>query len=289
MRALVVGGLSWNRILHLDGLPDAVPRTIHAHRAYEALGGTGAGKAWNLAALGWDVDLVAAVGDDRPGDLALDAVAALGVRCHTILDPAGTEQHTNLMAPDGSRISIYTSASSEDLSFDDGALVDLAAAADLVCVNILGHCRTALGPLRAAGARIWTDLHDYDGLDPHHRDFVDAASAVQVSSDRLSGWRRWGEERLADGAEVVVVTHGSDGADAIDRSGWWHVDADPVRVVDTNGAGDAFFAGFVTARAGGADVGAALEAGAEAAGRCVEADGLGPPLEPGRRGSVMRP
>ena len=47
MRALVVGGVSWNRIVHLDRLPEARPHTVRARRAYDALGGTGAGKAWN--------------------------------------------------------------------------------------------------------------------------------------------------------------------------------------------------------------------------------------------------
>lgn len=285
MRALVVGGVSWNRILHLDRLPDPTPRTVHARRAYEALGGTGAGKAWNLAALGWDVDLVAAVGDDHAGDLALDAVSGLGVRCHTIVDPGGTEEHTNLMAPDGSRISIYTNASSRELPLDPAVVVELATAADLVCVNILDHCRALLRPLADAGVRFWTDLHDYDGIEPYHGDFLEAASAVQVSSDRLAGWREWGEAQLARGAEVVVVTHGRGGADAGDGSGWRHVEADPVEAVDANGAGDAFFAGFVTARTGGADLGSSLSAGAEAAGRCVEAEGLGPAVI--RRGRAV--
>lgn len=278
MRALVIGGVSWNRILHLDRLPDAVPQTIHARRAYEALGGTGAGKAWNLAALGWDVDLVAAIGDDRPGGLVLDALGRLGVRVHSIDDPKGTEQHTNLMAPDGSRVSIYTSSSSSELSVDVDGVVRLASAADLVCVNILDHCRALLAPLQEAGVELWTDLHDYDGRDPYHRDFVDAAAVVQVSSDRLPEWRAWAASRLAAGTELVVVTHGGHGADAIDGSGWHHVPADPVTVVDTNGAGDAFFAGVATARLGGADLDTTLMAGAEAAGRCVAAFGLGPPV-----------
>lgn len=289
MRALVVGGVAWNRILHLDRLPDPVPQTVHADRAYESLGGTGAGKAWNLAALGWDVDLVAALGDDHAGDLALDAMAGLGVRFHTIDDPAGTEQHTNLMAADGSRLSIYTNASSAELPLDASGILELAVTADLVCVNILDHCRALLDPLRRAGVACWTDLHDYDGRDPHHGDFVEAATFLQVSSDRLPAWRRWADDRLAAGAELVVVTHGREGADGNDGTGWRHVAADPVDAIDANGAGDAFFAGFVTARTGGAGLDAALTAGAEAAGRCVQTEGLGPTFRPRARGSGMLP
>ncbi len=126
MRALVVGGVSWNRVIHLDRLPEPTPHTTFARRAREALGGSGAGKAWNLAALDWDVDLVAAVGDDDAGERVRRAVGVLGVGFRPVIDPAGTEQHTNLMAPGGERISIYTVASSGDVDLDAAAVVAAA-------------------------------------------------------------------------------------------------------------------------------------------------------------------
>jgi sugar/nucleoside kinase (ribokinase family) len=278
MRALVVGGVSWNHIVHVDRFPEPFPHTIHARRSSEVLGGTGAGKAWNLAALGWQVDLVAAVGDDLPGRLVRDAIDGLGVRFVGVDDPDGTERHTNLMDAAGDRLSIYTLTGSPDAAIDPDLVVELAQDADLVCVNILGHCRSVLAPLRAAGVDIWTDLHDYDGRDPHHADFVAAASALQLSSDRLPGWRSFAEERVAAGVEVVVCTHGAAGADALDAGGWIHVDPVPAAVVDTNGAGDAFFAGFVTARQAGDGLAVALRSGAEAAAACVSSPGLGPAI-----------
>lgn len=278
MRALVVGGASWNRVVHLDRLPDPTPHTVHARRVYDALGGTGAGKAWNLAALGWDVELVAAVGDDHAGDLVRDAVTSLGARFRAVIDAAGTEQHTNLMDPDGRRVSIYTNASSGDVDLGVDAVVRAARAADLVCVSILGHCRPLLAPLREAGVPLWIDLHDDDGRNPYHQAFRDAGTHLQVSSDRLPGWRAWAEDRIGAGARTVVVTHGRDGADATDGAGWHHTPADPVEAVDANGAGDAFFAGFATARLDGAGLDAALERGAEAAAAGVQSEGLGPPL-----------
>jgi sugar/nucleoside kinase (ribokinase family) len=278
MRALLVGGVSWNRIIHVDHLPEPQPHTIRADRTYDTLGGTGAGKAWNLAALGWDVELVAAVGDDDAGDRVRAALSSLGIRFTAVADPAGTEQHTNLMAADGGRLSIYTNASSAVVPLDVDAVVASARRDDLVCVNILDHCRPVLGPLRAAGVEIWTDLHDFDGREAHHRPFVAAAQLVQVSSDRLPTWRSWGDERLGAGARTVVVTHGSAGADGNTGSGWVHTPARLVESVDTNGAGDAFFAGFATAHLAGADTALALERGAEAAARCVVFEGLGPPI-----------
>lgn len=275
-RALVVGGVSWNRIVHLDRLPDPTPHTVFARRSFDTLGGTGAGKAWNLASLGWDVELVAAIGDDDAGARALAALDRVGVRVDELYDPGGTEQHTNLMDAQGGRVSIYTNPSSPSVRVDVDALVEKAASADLVCVNILEYCRPLLAPLRAADVAFWVDLHDDDGRNPYHRDFAAAASSIQVASDRLPDWRAFAERRVADGAGVVVVTHGAAGADAFDGAAWVHIDAVPVSVIDTNGAGDAFFAGFVDTRHRGADLEAALAAGAARAALVVTCDGLGP-------------
>jgi fructokinase len=53
--------------------------------------------------------------------------------------------------------------------------------------------------------------------------------------------RRW----LADGASLVVITHGADGAMAWWRGGTTSMPARPVNAADTIGAGDSFFAGLV--------------------------------------------
>jgi len=63
----------------------------------------------------------------------------------------------------------------------------------------------------------------------------------------------------------MVVKLGAAGA----RWGDVHVPAKPVEVVDTTGAGDAFAAGFLSARLNGADRREALEAGCALAARAV--------------------
>ncbi len=82
----------------------------------------------------------------------------------------------------------------------------------------------------------------------------------------------------------MVVTHGADGAEAWTAAGE-HVHAPAERVddvVDTNGAGDAFFAGFLVAHRGGADLAAALAAGAHQAARCLRSPDLVGYARPGR-------
>ena len=83
---------------------------------------------------------------------------------------------------------------------------------------------------------------------------------------------------MAAGARLAVCTHGPGGASGLSAdSGWVEVAALTVdRVVDTNGAGDAFFAGVVTALADDSDLGTAMEAGAAQAARAVASPGLAP-------------
>lgn len=67
-----------------------------------------------------------------------------------------------------------------------------------------------------------------------------------------------------------MCTHGAAGAHVLTEDGWVTAPAEPVEeVVDTNGAGDAFFAGFASGRADGLDVLACGRRGARRAAAAV--------------------
>jgi fructoselysine 6-kinase len=74
--------------------------------------------------------------------------------------------------------------------------------------------------------------------------------------------RDWARAALADGARTAVVTRGAAGAIASDGTRWFEQAAIPTDVVDTTGAGDAFIAGFISARVEAVALPAALERGA---------------------------
>ena len=70
---------------------------------------------------------------------------------------------------------------------------------------------------------------------------------------------------VALGPREVVVKRGADGAAALDPDGAWHVMHAPARTeIDPVGAGDAFNAGYLSARLAGASCLDALRAGCEA-------------------------
>ena len=79
----------------------------------------------------------------------------------------------------------------------------------------------------------------------------------------------WARAAVAAGARTAGVTRGAAGAVATDGSRWFEQAAIPADVVDTTGAGDAFIAGFISARVEGAAMPAALERAAHwAASAC---------------------
>lgn len=277
---LVAGPASWNRIVHLDTLPDPTPHTVFARGAYDTVGGTSAGKALNLAALGRAVTLRTVLGADDEGDRVRTTLEAGGVRVLAEPSPDGrTESHLNLMDADGGRLSVYLRAPGEVAAGGPTWAATMAALAEAraVVVDLAVPALPVLAEATGRGLDVWVDLHDYDGTTAFHQPWVEAGTHVFLSSDRLPDHRAFMAARRDAGARLVVCTHGSRGATALTADGFVDVPAETVDdVVDTNGAGDAFFAGFVDAHLRGEPVATAMRAGAAHAARVVRSPRLAP-------------
>lgn len=276
-RIVVAGPVSWNRMVVLDALPAPTPHMEFANAWFDTLGGTSAGKALHLHALGRDVVLDALVGPDEAGSHIRAALARAGVtaRLHAA---ARSEQHLNLMTPAGERLSLYLATPDEPAP--DAVSSAVIDGADLAVVDLAPRSAELLPAARERGIPIWTDLHDYDGANPFHRPFLEAAEVVFMNADATRD--PWGllARCLEAGPRLAVCTLGAEGAIALDAAGTrTTVPAAPADVVDTNGAGDAFFAGFLDAHLAGADVGAALGAGARQAVLALATRSLHPALE----------
>jgi sugar/nucleoside kinase (ribokinase family) len=276
MRVTVLGGAAWNRMIHVDRLPDGHTATVHPRWHHEAIGGSAAGKALNLARLGVDVTLFAGIGDDDAGRHVREGLVAADVDLRSTLDPTGTAQHVNLMDPDGGRVSIMLANGSADLAFDEVALAASMAEADVIVADLAPWTRRAVPAAVASGRPIWTDLHDHDGTSSWHAPFIDAAEVVFVSHDRLPDPRAFLGALVERGKRFAVCTMGVDGAIALDADGReYAVPAVPdVEIVDSNGAGDGFFAGTLVGVLDGAPLAVALRYGAIAGALAVTSPGL---------------
>jgi sugar/nucleoside kinase (ribokinase family) len=279
----VLGGASWNQIVKVTDLPLNDVSTRFATGCFETVGGTGAGKALNLARLGLPTRLHALLGADEAGEHVRAALAEAGVEFVTWTDPRGTERHLNLMDDAGRRLSIYLEAGSPDPGVTAADLLAVTDGASVVFVNLAAYTRRCLGPLTDRGVSLWIDLHDWDGDSDFHQDFIEHAQYLFLSDVRLDD-ALVRARHLAESRRLVVVTHGEHGATAfLPGHDPLVVPATTVsEVVDTNGAGDAFSAGVAYGYLRGWDWPAALRAGSWLAARCVAAEGLvAPGLTPG--------
>ncbi|MCP4203881.1 MAG: carbohydrate kinase family protein [bacterium] len=194
-----------------------------------------------------------------------------GVRFLLDIDPKGTERHLNLMDENGGRISIYVAFATLDPDLDLERLEAAIAKHDVLVLGINNYCRRLIPLAQGLDRPIWCDIHDYDGHADYHRDFVEAADVLFLSSDQLPGYRDFMEAQVAAGKSLVVCTHGRQGASVLSGDGQWAEQpiAGGFERVDTNGAGDAFFAGFLSSWLDGKPVRRCLEVASVVAGLCV--------------------
>lgn len=275
----IAGPASWNSIVVLDRLPAPTPHMQFAEESWETVGGTSAGKALSLAALGTSAVLYALIGDDEPGRRISAALAAAEVEVRWGAS-VQTERHLNLMTRAGERVSLYLSTPSEQT----GAIADdvrtAMADAEIIVLDLAAEPLRLLPAARVSGRPLWVDVHDYDGEAEYHRPFLAAADAVFCNADKLSDPLDFLRSRITAGASFAVCTLGAEGAVAVDADGeTYRVDAVPVDVVDTNGAGDAFFAGVLAARLAGSALPKALSAGAVSAAKALGSRHLYPLLD----------
>ncbi|MCB2175559.1 MAG: carbohydrate kinase family protein [Actinomycetales bacterium] len=277
-RVVVVGPCSWNTLVQLDELPPRHTATVFAANHHDGLGGTSAGTAVTLAALGVDVVLCTVLGADAEAEAIRAALAHPRI---TLLDrPAvagRSERHVNLMARD-ERVSIYLELPAvEDPDVVDPRVLDALAGADAAVVDLADHARPVLAAARSLGVPVWCDVHDDDGVADYQRPFAAAADVLQVSTARLPDPAAHLRAAVERGARLAVATRGSAGALAADADGLRTVGSPAVDVVDTNGAGDAFGAGLLAAHLAGLGTAEALAAASACGALAVGTAGLGAP------------
>jgi ribokinase len=283
-RVVVIGDLMVDVVVVPEG--PLAPGSDTPSQVEPMGGGSAANTACWLASFGVDVSLVAAVGDDELGRAALEALDRFGVTFAGTVDAKlATGSCVVLIDPDGQRTMLPDRGANDALSADaaDEAVRSEPDWMHLSAYALLGEGSHPAAQWALAAAR----RHPVPWS-------VDAASAAPLRArgpSRFLGWiegaavlfanddelRAIGGVRAALGsAHEVVAKLGRAGASWTDGDRSESSPAASATVVDTVGAGDAFDAGFLAARLGGADPPAALHAGTIAAARAVSQRGARP-------------
>jgi sugar/nucleoside kinase (ribokinase family) len=256
-------------------------------------GGSAANTAAWLATTGAPVTMVGVVGDDAAGADRLAELAAAGVDVAVRRVPDVPTGTVVVLSQGEERSMLCDRGANARLSTPD---VDraLAGAPDAVHLHLSGYAlfdghsrpaaRHALAAARAAGL---TTSVDAASAGPLHR----------VGGAEFLDWVRGADLLLANLDETVALVGADDPVSLSayarhavvkrgERGATWapagaepvEVPAEPARVVDVTGAGDAFAAGLLSAWLTGAAPVEALRVGARLGARAVARSGARPPL-----------
>ena len=231
-------------------------------------------------ALGLNVTLLDYVGDDWPGVQVRERLAAGGVAFEPLLSPAGTRRAVNLVDPAGRRMSFYDGRDPADLRMPREVYLPHLRRARHVHLSIMNFARFLYDDIEELGTPVSTDLHDWDGLADHQREFALRSDLVFLSAagagERIASVMR---EILRDGrAQAVIATAGAGGSYLLTREGGSTprpvpAAVPPAPVVDSNGAGDAYVCGFLYGRLAGRDLEDCARLGALAGAHACTGEG----------------
>jgi len=290
-RVVVLGDLIYDLLASIEGPVVFGTDTFAPIRA--VAGGSGANAAAWLASLGIRPDFVGRIGDDVIGEALAAELKEVGVTPHLARDfSLGTGKVFVLVDGAGERTMITDRGAGDSLGPEDlpPALFD-GGHLHVSGYTFSGESRReaalkAIRLARAAGMSVSVDPSSVSLLEaagPEH--FLGWTRGADLCFPNLKEGALLGGERDPDRAAQRMLDHYSGVVLKLGAAGALYMDADgervrlpaePVRVEDTTGAGDALCAGFLAAWLSGDPAGEALQRGVEVAARAVERVGARP-------------
>ena len=255
---------------------EAPAPVVSVHSRHAAAGGA-ANTAVNVAALGADAVLVAAIGPDHSGAELRDLLESSGVDTSGLVLTAQTVVKHRVIAADHLMVRYDEGEAQEHDDDTCRAIADTTrraiadADAVVLCDYGLGVCgptlARAIAECRADIPLLVVDAHQprrWAGVGPD-LSTPNAAEAAELLGRALTGDRvhdvtEHGDElRAAAGAKAVVVTLDRDGSVLVDDGPGHRTWADPAPEGQAAGAGDTFCAALTVAAAAGVPLPTAAE------------------------------
>ncbi|ADD44016.1 carbohydrate kinase family protein [Stackebrandtia nassauensis] len=271
---LVVAGTGIDTTVTVDALPVSLSDSVGVPPIRDWVAHTGNGYALGLHTLGLATTFIDMIGDDPQAELITAAYRRHGLHFDHRVSPAGTPRAVNLVDATGRRQSFFDGRHPAELRMPEDLYQPYLDRARHVHMSIMNINRDMYD---ASGASSSTDLHDWDGHNPHHEHYALRSELVFLSAAALGDRRDAVMRRiLTDGrAHTVVATDGGNGCfvareatpvthfpairpdrDLAGLDGWQGWSS-----VDSNGAGDAFGSGFLSHHLAGAPLEECVTAG----------------------------
>lgn len=277
---LVVGGAGVDTTVYVPELPLPYADTYAVPPVVDRIGNTGAGVALGCHALGLRVKFVDLIGDDPQGALIRDHLAARGVDFSHAASEAGTRRSVLLVDAGGRRLSLFDPRAVPGQRMPRDLYLPAIRSARHVHVSIMDFARHVYADI-PDGTTVSTDLHDWDGENPHHEDFAYSSDLVFLSAVKLGGRREEVMRSIAERgrASAVVCTAGAEGCHVLAEGKVRSFPAEPLPVpnhgpvADSNGAGDAFVSGFLYGRLAGRPLEECVRLGAVAGAHACTSEG----------------
>lgn len=250
-RVLISGLINIETTLRVDRFPlPYYPVTYPFGGVASSVSGVGLNIARALRVLGHEVRLVSMIGADAPGRWVRDQLARWNIADDYVIDtlPA-TPQSVILYDAEGRRQIHVDLKTIQDVAYPDPSRKDLWDGVDLAVLCNINYSRGLIPPTRARGIPWASDVHALEQVeDAYNREFT-GADILFMSHERLpESPEAFGSAlRRERNPEVLVIGCGAEGAWLFPRGGTpTHVPAVRTRpIINTIGAGDALFSGFL--------------------------------------------
>ena len=216
------------------------------------------GVAFNLAkafkSLGDETQLVSFIGKDEEGSRILKRLADEDISLQMLRQELAETPASVVLYDEEGKRQIYCDLKDiqeKRLETENGTFTEALEKCDMVAACNVNFNRSLLKAAKKMGKRIATDVHVLeDTEDAFNKEFMENADILFLSDEKLpcgpEEFLRKLKERYP--AQVVVIGMGAKGALLYDRSEEKVYCLEAVRcekVVNTVGAGDALFAGFL--------------------------------------------